>query len=215
MPIRVLLADDHTLLREGLRSLLGAIEGIEVVADVADGDEAVAAASRFAPDVVLLDIAMPKLNGLKAVGLIKAVHPEIRVIMLSMYLNPEYIEQAFASGASGYLAKDAAADQLELAIRAVAAGGTYVSIETSEATARGMVTARPDADELGRLTNRQCQVLRLIAAGRTTKGIARDLAISTKTVETHRAQLMDRLGIFEVASLVRFAVRNGLVNACD
>jgi DNA-binding NarL/FixJ family response regulator len=210
MAIRVMLADDHRLLREGLSVLLGAAAGIEVVAAVSDGEEAVAAAARLNPDLVLLDISMPRLDGLSATRLIRAVQPKVRVIILSMYLNSEYVEQAFASGASGYVTKDSAADELEAAIRAVAAGGTYASLPNGgDATASP--SGRPRQEELGRLTHRQCQVLRAIALGRTTKGIARDLQISTKTVETHRAQLMDRLEIYEVANLVRFAVRNGLV----
>lgn len=213
MAIRVLLADDHRLLREGLCALLNASEGIEVVADVADGEEAVAAASRFTPDVAVLDIAMPRFDGLKATGIITMLHPGTRVVILSMHISTEYVEQAFASGASAYLTKIVAADELEAAIRAVASGGTYVSLATDRVARIPMPSVRTPDEGVGRLTQRQSQVLRMIAAGRTTKGIARDLQISTKTVETHRAQLMDRLGIYDVASLVRFAVRNGMIDA--
>jgi DNA-binding NarL/FixJ family response regulator len=212
--IRVLLADDHTLLREGLRVLLSSAEGIEVVADVADGQEAIAAVQRLEPDVAILDIAMPKLDGLTATGMLTDLHLKTRVIILSMHLSPEYIEQAFLCGAVGYLAKDTAADDLETAIRTVASGGTYVSVN-SRPTLVPVVRSNgaPAETRVERLTHRQNQVLCKIAEGRTTKGIARDLEISAKTVETHRAQLMERLGIYDVAGLVRFAVRNGLVDA--
>ena len=213
MAISVLLADDHRLLREGLRVLLDASEEIEVVADVADGEEAVSAAGRLSPDVAVLDIAMPRLDGLKAAGLITALHPGTRVVILSMHISSDYIEQAFACGASAYVSKDAAAGELETAIRAVANGGTYVSLATDRAVMTPALPVRPLDEGVGRLTQRQGQVLRMLAGGRTTKGIARDLQISTKTVETHRAQLMERLGIYDVASLVRFAVRNGLIAA--
>jgi len=213
MAIRVLLADDHRLLREGLRVLLEASDGIEVVADAADGEEAVAAAARFSPDVAVLDIAMPRLDGLKAAGIIAALHPETRVVILSMHISPEYVEQAFAAGAAAYLAKDAAADELEAAIRAVAGGERYVSLATDRPAPPPRPPVRPPDEGLGRLTQRQSQVLRLIAGGRTTKVIARDLQISTKTVETHRAALMEKLDIHDIAGLVRYAVRHGLVSA--
>lgn len=211
MPIRVLLADDHTLFREGLKALLRSSDDFEVVADVSDGREAVAAVERLAPDVALLDVTMPRLNGLQAAGLIRSLHPATRVLILSMHLSKEYVDQAIASGASGYLAKDTAADELEQAIRVVAAGGEYVSPAVRAGLAEQAAATPAGLREVDRLTHRQRQVLRLLAEGATTKRIARELDISVKTVEAHRSQLMDRLDIHDVAGLVRFAVRHGLI----
>jgi DNA-binding NarL/FixJ family response regulator len=211
-PIRLLLADDHLLVRAGIRSLLATLPGMEVVAEARDGHEALRLVEAHRPDVVLMDIAMPGLNGLEATARITGSHPETRVIILSMHVSEEYGAQALRAGASGYLPKDADVRELELAVGAVARGETYLSPAVSThvvADYRRRLAESPDA--LARLSPRQREVLRLLAEGRSTKEIAFNLKLSVKTIETHRAQLMDRLEIHDLAGLVRFAVRTGLV----
>jgi DNA-binding NarL/FixJ family response regulator len=211
-PVRVLLADDHVLVRAGIRSLLGTLPGVEVVAEARDGEEALRLVEVLRPDVVLMDIAMPGLNGLEATTRIARDHPETRVIIVSMHVSEEYGARALRAGASGYVPKDADVRELELAIDAVARGETYLSPAVSThvvADYRRRLAEAPDA--LARLSSRQREVLQLLAEGHSTKEIAFRLKLSVKTVETHRAQLMDRLNIHDLAGLVRFAVRTGLV----
>lgn len=212
MPIRILLADDHTLIRAGLRSLLQGLPDIQVVAEASDGREALALVEAHRPDVMLMDIAMPGLNGLQATALVAREYPGTRVIILSMHRDEEYVRQAVLAGALGYLLKDSGTAELELAIRAVIRREPYLCSAVSKyvlADYARYVGGEPGPDEP--LTRRQREVLRLIAEGQTTKSMARALGISVKTVETHRAQLMDRLGIHDVAGLVRHAIRIGLV----
>ena len=210
---RVLLADDHALVRVGIRSLLSTIVGFDVVGEAGTGHEVVELAGTLRPHVVLMDIAMPGLNGLDATARIVERHPEMRVIILSMHAGEEYALQALRAGAAGYLLKDADLLELERAIVAVARGETYLSPAISKhviADYRRRVAEQPEP--IDRLTPRQREVLRLIAEGLSTKEIAFKLSLSVKTVETHRAQLMERLEIRDVAGLVRFAVRSGLVD---
>ena len=218
-PIRVVIADDHTLVRAGIAALLGGIEGVVVVAEAEDGREALQVVAALRPDIVLLDITMPGLNGLDVAERIARSTPQTRVIMLSMHANEEYVFQALHAGAAGYLLKGARIAELELAVIAVARGETYLS----PAVARHLVSdyiqrtgdqttqSRTGERLHDRLTSRQREILQLIAEGRTTKDIARMLELSVKTVEMHRAQLMDRLGIHDLAGLVRYAIRSGLV----
>lgn len=215
--IRVLLADDHALVRAGFRALLGNIEGVEVVAEAEDGRDALRLIAEYNPEVVLLDIAMPGLNGLEATVRIIAEFPGVRVIILSMHASEEYVLRALRAGAVGYLLKGARAAELELAVTSVARGETYLSpaaskhlVEqyVSQASDSGLGASKP-AD---RLTPRQREILQLIAEGQTTKEIAQLLDISIKTVEMHRAQLMDRLSIHDIAGLVRYAIRMGIVS---
>lgn len=209
MTIRVLLADDHTLVRAGLRALLDALPEVNVVAEAADGDAALAQARTARPDVVLMDIAMPGLGGLDATPRLRREVPESRVIILSMHATGDYVEQAIRAGASGYMLKDAATDELALAVTTVAKGGTWISPAVSSLVIeRYLDGGRAAADPL---TPRQKEILTLIAEGLGTKEIAFRLQLSSKTVETHRAQLMERLGLRDIASLVRYAIRNGLV----
>jgi len=204
---RFVLADDHTLVRAGLRALLQHL-GMEVVAEASDGREAIAAAKAHRPDMVLMDISMPGLNGLEAISRVLDECPGTRVIILSMHASDEYARQAFRLGASAYLVKDSAVEELQHAIDAVLAGRSYVSAQLAQG---GMdAGAQVPFATLDRLTPRQREVLQLIAEGRTTKGIARELGVSVKTAETHRTQLMERLNIHDVAGLVRFAIRAGL-----
>jgi DNA-binding NarL/FixJ family response regulator len=211
-PIRVVLADDHALVRAGIRSLIASIPGVEVVAEAGDGHELLALVARLRPRIVLMDIAMPGLNGLEATARLARSHPETAVIILSMHAAEEYALQALRAGASGYVLKDADLNELELALNAVARGQTYLSPAMSKhlvSDYRRRVAEQPDP--LDRLTPRHREVLQLIAEGQTTKEIAARLKLSVKTVETHRAQLMDRLDIHDVAGLVRFAIRVGLI----
>ena len=211
-PLRVLLADDHALVRAGLRKLLESLPGVEVIAETGDGRNAVSLVASGNPDLALLDIAMPGLNGLEAAARIVAEHPHTRVLLLSMHGSEEHVLQALRAGASGYLLKDAALTELELAIEAVRHGETYLSPAISRHV--GEYVRRTGAETTGRegLTLRQREILQLIAEGNSTKKIATLLGVSVKTVETHRAQLMEKLDIHEVAGLVRYAIRIGLVS---
>jgi len=212
-PIRVLLAEDHTLVRAGIRALLEGLAGVQVVAEAGDGREALQLVAAHQPDLVLMDIAMAGLNGLEATGRIVKEFPHVRVIILSMHANEEYVLQALRAGAAGYLLKDAGTSELELAVRAAARGEIYLSPAVSRhVIADYMRRAGSELTLLDQLTPRQREILQLIAEGRTTREIANILQVSVKTVETHRAQLMERLDIHDVAGLVRFAIRVGLVN---
>jgi DNA-binding NarL/FixJ family response regulator len=210
--LRVVIAEDHALVRAGMRVLLQKIEGIEVVSDVGDGWEAVKSVQTDAPDLVLMDIAMPGLNGLDATTRIVKESPTTRVILLSMHANEEYFQQALQAGASGYLLKGAELAELELALKTVARGETYLT----PAVAKYAINAYREKTEgpsgpLSKLSMRQREILQLIAEGQTTKDIAQRLTLSVKTVETHRSQLMERLDIHDVPGLVRFAMRAGLI----
>jgi DNA-binding NarL/FixJ family response regulator len=209
--IRVLLADDHSLVRAGIRSLLGAMAEVAVVGEAASGEQAIELAQREQPDVVLMDIAMKGITGLEAAALMRERLPAVRVVILSMHSGEEYVLQALRAGAAGYLLKDAATGELELALRSVMRGESWLSPAVSRQVVEGYVqrTGGDSAPEL--LTARQREVLRLVAGGKSTKEIAFLLNLSVKTVETHRAQIMDRLGIRDVAGLVRYALRTGLV----
>ncbi|MDR3573080.1 MAG: response regulator transcription factor [Anaerolineaceae bacterium] len=217
--IRVLLADDHNLVRAGIRSLIQELSGIEVIAEASDGREALSLIEIHRPDVVLMDIAMAGLNGLEATARVVRDFPEVRVIMLSMHANEEYVWQALRSGAAGYMLKDAGTSELELAIKAVARGETYLSPPISKHVIEDYIQrvgGEPDKEKSegplsDRLTQRQREILQLIAEGHTTQAIAQELNISVKTVETHRMQLMERLDIHDIAGLVRYAIRIGLV----
>jgi DNA-binding NarL/FixJ family response regulator len=211
-PITVLLADDHTLVRAGMCSLLKAIAGVQVVAEASNGREAIALVEKHQPDVVLMDIAMSGLNGLEAAERIIKSHPRCKVIILSMHSTEEYVAKALHIGVSGFLVKDAATSELEVALQAVVRGETYLSPAASAHLIdqyKELSSGRGTAPET--LTPRQREILQLIAEGKTTKEIAAILNVSPKTVDAHRTQLMDRLNIHDVASLVRYAIRVGLI----
>lgn len=210
--LRVLLVEDHTLVRAGIRALLENLPGVEVVGEAGDGQEALRLIAQHQPDVVVMDIGMPKLNGLEAAARVARDYPKTRVIILSMHLNEEYVIRALHAGAAGYLLKDAGTAELELALQAVARGDTYLSPPVSKRVIADYVQrVERLVDPLERLTPRQREILQLIAEGHTAKAMAQSLNISVKTVETHRAQLMERLDIHNVAGLVRYAMRRGLV----
>jgi len=213
-PIRVLVADDHALFRAGVRKLLQSFEGMDVVGEAADGHEALRLSATHRPDVLLMDIGMPGLNGVEAAARLTREGPGPRVIILSMHTGEEYVLRAIRAGAAGYLLKDAKPAELEAAVRAVAAGEIYLSPAVSRYVVQDYVRRGSiDRGPLDRLTPRQREVLQLIAEGNTTKAIAAKLGLSTKTVETHRAQLMERLDTHDIAALVRLAMRLGLVES--
>jgi DNA-binding NarL/FixJ family response regulator len=207
----VLLVDDHALVRAGMRSLLQDLPDVEVVAEAGDGAEALAAAERVRPDVVLLDIAMKGMNGLEAAARLRERLPGVKVIILSMHTSEEYVLLALRAGAAAYLIKDSATSELELALKCVMRGETYLSPAISRQVVDGYVQRVGASAGPEPLTPRQREVLKRIAEGRSTKEIAFELNVSVKTVETHRAQIMERLGIRDVAGLVRYAMRAGLV----
>jgi DNA-binding NarL/FixJ family response regulator len=212
MPIRILLADDHALVRAGIRALLQKIAGVQVIAEAENGLEALELIKKTQPDIALLDIAMPELDGLAAAARVTKECPLVRVIMLSMHSDQEYVLRALRAGAKGYLLKGARISELELAITAVARGETYLSPAAAVHLVDDVVQrANGEVQPLDRLTQRQRQVLQLIAEGRTRKQIAQELKISVKTVDTFRAQLMEELNIHDVATLVRFALDKGLI----
>lgn len=209
--VSVLLADDHNLVRAGIKALLQAIPWTEVVAEAANGQEAIDLATSHQPDIVLMDISMPKLNGLEAIQAIKKL-PGVHVIVLSMYTNKEYVWQALRAGASGYVIKDADVDELEFAIRMVKQDQVYLSPQVSKQVVQQYLGHPDKFTDFERLTPRQRQILQLVAEGYTSKQIAEELKVGVKTVETHRTQLMQQLDIHDVTSLVRYAIRTGLVN---
>jgi DNA-binding NarL/FixJ family response regulator len=214
---RVLLVDDHALVRAGFRSLLESVEGVLVVAEAGDGHEALRLIAEHRPDVVFLDVGLPGLNGLEVAARAAKAHPAVRVVILSMHANEEYVLRALQAGAAGYLLKDASGPEMELALRAVMRGGTYLSAAISRRVVEDYVKRTGAGASLARpvdlaLTPRQREVLQLIAEGLSTKEIAHRLDVSVKTAETHRAQLMGRLDIHDVAGLVRYAIRAGLVS---
>jgi DNA-binding NarL/FixJ family response regulator len=211
-PIRVLLADDHTLIRAGIRGLVEELPGVQVAGEAGDGHEALRLAEQLRPDVVLLDIGMPGLNGLEVTARLAKLDPAVRVVILSMHISEEYVLQALRAGAAGYLLKGSAVAELELAVRAVARGDSYLSPAVSKRVVDEYVSRTGGAaDPLAALTVRQREVLQLVAEGHTSKDIAQRLGLSYRTVETHRNQLMKRLDIHDVSGLVRFAVRVGMI----
>jgi DNA-binding NarL/FixJ family response regulator len=211
--IRVLLADDHTLVRAGIRSLLEKLPGVVVAGEASDGREVLDLIEAQQPDVVLMDISMPGLNGLQALARITRDFPQARVIILSMHANDEYVLQALKSGASGYLLKRAATAELPAALKTVAGGQIYLSREIASQFLKKFPLQHiaRSTSPLEQLTSRQREILQLLAEGQTTKAIAPILKVSEKTVEYHRAKLMARLNIFDIPGLVRFALRTGLV----
>lgn len=210
-PLRLLLVDDHALVRAGIRALIEMVDGFEVVGEAGNGQDALRAIEKVNPDVVLLDITMPGMNGFEVLKEITARFSDVRVIMLTMHEAREYAIQALHCGAAGFIPKSAAAAELKDAIQTVMSGRTYVATQTAPSAEAAM--AEEDLDErlLQRLTPRQREILVRMAEGQTTKQIARSLNISVKTVESHRAQLTERLNIHDIAGLVRFAIRTGLV----
>lgn len=213
---RILLADDHELVRAGIRELVHKIEGAKVIGEASNGRQALEMVESLSPDLVLLDIGMKELNGLEVADRISRDFPAVKCLILSMHANEEYVLRALRVGAGGYMLKDSAITELQLAIESVRNGKTYLSPSISRTvidTYLNRTAVKGKTKTLEDLSPRQREVLQLIAEGRSTKEIASDLNLGVKTVETHRAQLMERLDIYDVASLVRFAIRAGLIQA--
>jgi DNA-binding NarL/FixJ family response regulator len=211
---RVLLADDHALVRAGIRALIEKIPNVEVVGEASTGREALELVKSKLPNLVLMDIGMAELGGLEALPRIVKDFPGVRVIILSAHANEEYVIRALRSGAAGYMLKDAATAELQLAIDSVAQDKTYLSPSISRTVIDSYLErVGGPLSPLEQLTPRQREILQLIAEGKNTKEIASDLDISVKTVESHRLQLMERLNVHDVPGLVRYAIRNGLVSA--
>ena len=211
-PTRILIADDHALVRAGIRALAEKIEGVEVVAEAGNGAEALELTRQLKPDLVLLDISMPGASGFEVLARQAQEFPDVRVIVLTVHEAEAYAVRALREGAAGFLLKSAAAVELREAIETVTSGQTYISPELSRRSLLDYGKASSDRAKLDTLSPRQREILKLVADGLNTKEIAGHLSISAKTVETHRAQLMERLNIHEIASLVRFAVKMGLVD---
>jgi DNA-binding NarL/FixJ family response regulator len=211
--IRVLLVDDHWLVRAGFKSLLANFADINVVAEASDGREALACVARERPQVVLMDISMPGMNGLEATQQIVSKHPAVRVLVLSMHVSEGHVLRALRAGASGYVFKGSSAEELKLAIEAVAQNNIFLSPAISKHLIDAYLTGSSDrTSSLDHLTSRQREILQLIGEGKSSKQIAQLLGTTAKTIESHRAMLMDRLGIRNVPGLVRYAVRYGLVS---
>lgn len=212
MRTSILLADDHRIVREGLRRILEAEGRFQVVAEASDGEEAVKLAEQLHPDVCVLDIWMPRLSGIDAIRRIQKNRNGTRCLALSMHEGRGYVEEALRAGASGYVVKTAAADQLVDAIETVRAGRSYLSPQVAQQVVEAIARpGEPGSSSLSTLTGREREVLQLIAEGNSSKEIAELLGVSLKTVESHRANLMDKLDLHKVSMLVRFAIRAGLV----
>jgi DNA-binding NarL/FixJ family response regulator len=212
--IRVIVADDHHLVRQGIRALLEKADDIEVVGEAADGQEAVELVERLIPDVLVMDMAMPRLSGNQAIGRVRALRVATQVVILSMYSDETLVRQALRDGARGYLLKRSVTEELLLAIRAASQGEIYLSPAISRPIVAGLLTLQADTDASSpfeRLTSREREVLQLISEGHTNKAIALVLKVSVKTVEKHRANLMSKLNVHDLAGLIRVAIQHGLV----
>ncbi len=210
-PIRVLIVDDHSVVRSGLRRVLERESDIEPVGEAATGREAVFQARSLKPDVILMDVVMPDQSGLEALPMLMHEQPAVKVLVLSMLDDPRYVREAFDAGASGYVLKEAADTEVVAAVREVARGGRYVSSELGARLVVGEVDAARRAEE-NPLSNRERQVLRLLALAYTNQEIAAQLYVSTRTVETHRAHIMHKLRLQSRAELVRYAIAQGLLD---
>lgn len=214
---RIVIAEDHTLVRQGIGALINAITDFEMVGEAANGRDVLKLIRTLLPDVVLMDITMPELNGLDATALLCREHPQIKVIIISMHATEAYVVEALRAGAAGYLLKDAESGELERAIRTVVRGERYLTAAVSQNMIERFLRLDQQASAEGGpksevLTTRQREVLQLVAEGRSTREIAERLNLSVKTIESHRAQLMQRLEIFDVAGLTRYALRVGLID---
>jgi len=214
MSVKILLADDHKITRQGLRSLLEKEPDMEVVAEAEEGRTAVRLVRELLPDVVVMDVSMPDLNGMEATRQIVAEHPNVKVIALSIHSDNLFVSEMLKSGASGYLLKDCAFEELARAIHVVVAGKTYLSPAVSGVVVDDYLhrLARTESPSSEVLTDREREVLQLIAEGKSTKQVALKLHISVKTVETHRRQIMSKLDIHTIAELTKYAIRKGLTS---
>ena len=214
MSIRVLLADDHKIVRQGLRGLLEKQEDVEVVGEAKDRRTTLKLVEQVAPDIVIMDVSMPDLNGIEATRQIAAKHPSVKVIGLSMYADRRFIKGMLNAGASGYLPKDCAFEELVKAVRAAVANQTYLSPAIADIVVREYLSRseKTDSTAFSMLTSREREVLQLLAEGRSTSEIARRLSVSVKTVETHRQRIMTKLNVHSLAELTKYAIREGLTS---
>lgn len=213
--IRVLIADDHTIVREGVRLLLDAQPDIAVVGEAADGNQALSLARSLSPDIVLLDIGMPLMNGLEATRALKAELPKINILILTMHEGEDYFFRILSAGASGYVLKGAGSSELLNAIRAVYQGGVYLYPTMAKKLMSDYIKNRQAGAETDPLTPRERQVLKLIAEGKTNREIAEDLVLSLNTVQTHRLHLMEKLNLHNRSELIKYALRRGLIDPED
>ena len=214
-PYKIVIIEDHTILREGLRSILSSDPDFEVVCEAEDGLQGLRCVEMFSPDLVLMDLSMPRMNGLEAISEIKKQYPDTKIITLTVHNTEEYIHAALKAGANGYVLKDASLTELTVAIRSVLKGKHYLSPSISDKIIECYLQGKESVErtsELGVLTLRERQILKLIAEGHKNKEIANYLCISLKTVETHRSNLMKKLDLHNVADLTALAIRTGLVN---
>jgi DNA-binding NarL/FixJ family response regulator len=214
MSTKVLIADDHKIVREGLRALIEKHETMEVVAEAENGLEAVRLVRKLQPDVVIMDLGMPEMNGIEATREVTAHNPKIKVIALSMHSDKRFVLQMIKAGASGYLLKDSAFEELITAIKTVASNKSYLSPKITDVVIKDYLQtlSKGDVSAFSVLTVREREVLQLLAEGRSTKEIAGSLNVSVKTVESHRQQVMDKLNIHSVAELTKYAIREGLTS---
>lgn len=210
-PIKVVLVDDHRLVRAGIGALLRELPDVDVIGEGADGETAIRLAQDLVPDVLILDMVMPGMSGLVALERIIGFNPDLKVIILSMHSSEEHVVRALQLGAAGYMLKDVAPEELALALKAVISGDTWLSAAISRTALTDYVCRTTHESPLDALTARQLQVLKLIAEGHSTKDIGAQLDLSVKTIETFRAQIMERLDIHDVAGLVHYAIRQGIV----
>jgi DNA-binding NarL/FixJ family response regulator len=209
--IRVVLADDHRIVRAGLKEILADTDDIEVVGEAGNGHEAMACVRELAFDVLVLDMSMPGRSGIELVRQVKAEKARVRILILSMHSEEQYAVRALRAGASGYLTKEGAADELVAAIRRIAAGGAYITPETAQRLALGLDAAAAGAPH-GALSDREMQVFQMIAAGKSVSGVAAALALSVKTVSTHKTRIMQKLNVGNQTELIRYAIRHKLID---
>jgi DNA-binding NarL/FixJ family response regulator len=210
--IKVLVADDHPVVRKGLQSCLSRQERVKIVGEAADGDEALKQALELSPDVVLMDISMPRMNGLAATEALRRQAPRIKILILSVHNNRDYIFRIIQAGAHGYVSKEASPEELMEAIESVHSGETYFTPDIAQAALSQLVQNNGKREPFSALTGREREVLVLVAEGRSNKEIANQLGIGVRTIETHRERIMRRLNIHSVASLTKFAIVNGLIS---
>ncbi len=218
MSLRILIADDHKIVRDGLKSLLGTLAGLAVVGEAEDGHQALRLARELEPDLVIMDVTMAGLNGVEATRQLTALLPGVKVIALSMHSDPRYVVGMLKAGASGYLIKDCAFEELAKAVEAVMAGRTYLCPEVAEVVVKGFINVlerSPDPDQSEVLTPREREVLQMLAEGASARAIAERLHVSVKTVEAHRRNIMQKLGLHSLPELTKFALREGITSLGD